>query len=68
MAAAAWSQQDLRQLLAKFGLDAKAPMSALAMELLPEPNGNFGDPLRGDLGEVRILRTSPLVPIGTDCC
>lgn len=32
----------------------------LAVETLPEPNGRFADPLGRDLGQVRVLRTSPL--------
>jgi hypothetical protein len=40
----------------------------LAVELLPEPNGGFEHPLSGDLGEVRILRTSPLSQLRRDCC
>ena len=45
-----------------------SPISALAVEVLPEPNGGFGGPLGGDLGQVRILRTSPLAPVDRDCC
>ncbi len=44
------------------GIPEETPISALAVELLPEPNGSFEDPLGGDLGQVRILRTSPLTP------
>jgi hypothetical protein len=43
-------------------------LSALAIELIPEPNSPFDDPLRSELGEVRILRTSPLVAIQGVCC
>jgi len=43
-------------------------MSVLAVELLPEPNGSFNDPLAGDLGQVRILRTSRLSAVDRDCC
>lgn len=68
MAEARWSDDALRALLAALGLDEHAPLSALAVELLPEPNGGFVDPLGGDLGDVRILRTSPLAPIQSVCC
>jgi hypothetical protein len=50
------------------GLPENTPITALAVELLPEPNGSFADPLGGDLGEVRILRTSPLAPVEKSCC
>ncbi|PWT86709.1 MAG: hypothetical protein C5B58_00990 [Acidobacteria bacterium] len=68
MAEAGWSDADLARLLAEFGLASGALLSVLAIELLPEPNGGFADPLGGDLGEVRILRTPPLSPIQTVCC
>jgi hypothetical protein len=59
---------EVRDALDQVGLPADAPISALAVELLPEPNGGFTDPLGGDLGEVRILRTSPLSALERDCC
>lgn len=65
---AAWTQDELRQRLAIFGLPENTPLTFLAVELLPEPNGRFDDPLRGDLGQVRILRTSRLVTAGDACC
>jgi hypothetical protein len=44
------------------------------VELMPAPlindGGNlnrYGDPLGADLGQVRILRTSPLTPVPTAC-
>ena len=52
---ASWSDDALHALLAPLGLPATSPLSVLAVELLPEPNGGFGDPLGGDLGDVRIL-------------
>jgi hypothetical protein len=42
-------------------------LSALAVELLPEPGSPFGDPLGQDLGQVRLLRTSPLTPVPAVC-
>jgi hypothetical protein len=68
MAETRWTNLVLRDLLAQFGLSPKTPLSVIAIELLPEPNGGFNDPLGGDLGEVRILRTSPLSPVKTVCC
>ncbi len=68
MALAGWSDAELEALLAEYGLGAETPVSALAIELIPEPNSLFDDPLRSELGEVRILRTSPLVAIPGVCC
>ena len=63
-----WSAAELDALLARYGLAKDTPLSVLAVELLPEPNGPFTDPLRRDLGEVRVLRTSPLTAIEKVCC
>ena len=65
---AAWTTADIEARLAAFGFDEATPLTALAIELLPEPNGTFDAPLAGDLGQVRILRTSPLVAVGGGCC
>ncbi|WP_433359123.1 hypothetical protein [Streptosporangium sp. CA-115845] len=63
-----WSADEVKAALDLAGLPGDTPITALAVELLPEPNGNFGDPLGGDLGQVRVLRTSPLVSVESDCC
>jgi hypothetical protein len=63
-----WSGAEVRQALHVAGVPETAPISALAVEVLPEPNGYFQDPLGGDLGQVRILRTSPLASVNRDCC
>ena len=63
-----WSGAEVRTALQRAGLPEDSPISALAIELLPEPNGSFDDPLGGDLGQVRILRTSPLSAVKRDCC
>ena len=63
-----WSGAEVQNFLELAGLPAGTPVSVLAVELLPEPNGNFNDPLSGDLGQVRILRTSPLSVVERDCC
>jgi hypothetical protein len=68
MALATWSDAQIEALLAEYGLGEKTPVSTLAIELIPEPNSPFGDPLRSELGDVRILRTSPLVAIEGVCC
>ncbi len=63
-----WSSADVLAALDLAGLAEDTPISVLAVELLPEPNSSFADPLGGDLGQVRILRTSPLSPVERDCC
>lgn len=65
---ARWDGAEMEKALDCLGLSVDTPVTALAVELLPEPNATFGDPLGGDLGEVRILRTSPLSPVERDCC
>ncbi|GAB5417588.1 MAG: hypothetical protein Crog4KO_08610 [Crocinitomicaceae bacterium] len=63
-----WNQFEISQLLQLMGLDSNTPTSILAIELLPEPNGRFDDPLGANLGEVRILRTSALYATDSLCC
>ncbi|MGI8569461.1 MAG: hypothetical protein ACR2KT_10510 [Methylocella sp.] len=63
-----WTGAEVRAALQLAGLPIDTPISVLAVELLPEPNGSFADPLGGDLGQVRILRTSPLSAVETNCC
>lgn len=64
---ASWTATEIQDLLATLGLPENLPLSVLAVELLPEPNATFHDPLGGDLGEVRILRSSPLIAVDTVC-
>ena len=64
---AIWDQAEIAARLAFLGLPADSGLSVLAVELLPEPSVVFEDPLSADLGEVRILRTSPLTPVPTVC-
>lgn len=63
-----WSDNAVRAMLAALELGPDSALSVLAIEVLPEPNAGWNDPLGGDLGDVRILRTSPLAPIQTTCC
>lgn len=63
-----WTQSEIEALLSAFGTSVDSPLSALVVEVLPEPNGWFSDPLGGDLGDVRILRTSPLTAFSDRCC
>jgi hypothetical protein len=63
-----WTGPEVEYALQVAGLPDDTPMSVLAIELLPEPNGGFNDPLAGDLGQVRILRTSRLSAVDRNCC
>jgi hypothetical protein len=63
-----WTGSEVLNALLSAGIPLSTPISALAVEVLPEPNGSFDDPLGGDLGQVRILRTSPLAAVERDCC
>ncbi|MED3354356.1 hypothetical protein P4414_04135 [Bacillus thuringiensis] len=65
---ALWQQSEIVTLLENIGLPEDTPLSILGVELLPEPNGSFTDPLGADVGQVRILRTSALYPVGNLCC
>jgi hypothetical protein len=64
--AAAWTKEEISTTLARLSFPASAPLSCLAVELLP--NGEpVADPLGTDLGTQRILRTSPLSPVPDVC-
>jgi len=67
---------DAAAALRNLSLAAESPLSVLAVELLPAsrqvlaeglPLNRYRDPLGADLGQVRILRTSPLVPVPPAC-
>jgi hypothetical protein len=62
-----WSEAEIRALLATLALPEDSPLSALAIELLPNYQRS-SDPLGSDLGSTRIYRTSPLQPAGKICC
>ena len=53
-------------MLEAYELPVDSPLSVLAIELLPEEQPPE-DPLGQDLGEVRILRASPLVKLSEIC-
>lgn len=61
-----WDETEVESLLAGLGLPLNSPLSVLAVEVLPEI-GRRGDPLGGNLGYIRILRTSPLAPVPAIC-
>ena len=56
----------MRSLLHALCLAPDAPLSVLAVELLHEAQPP-DDPLGANLGRMRILRTSPLVPVPAVC-
>lgn len=66
-AQAEWRMEEVLARLDELALDARAGLSVLGVELLPTPGFRFPDPLAGDLGEVRVLRTSTLVPVPARC-
>ena len=63
-----FSQGEIDAALRAVALPIESPLSVLAVELLPEPEVNvIPDPLGANLGQVRILRTSPLTPAPEIC-
>jgi hypothetical protein len=63
---ASWSAAEIRLMLAGLTLDGDTPLSCLAVETLPNGLPIF-DPLGANLGQERLLRTSPLVPVPAIC-
>jgi hypothetical protein len=72
-----WSENEIRALLELFDLPADTPLSVLAVEMMPRYDRYilFSDelpetvrPLSRELGQYRILRTSPLVAAPEVCC
>ena len=61
-----WAEAEIATALDAYGLPRGSPLSVLAVELLPEVEPP-ADPLGASLGEVRILRTSPLVKLTGVC-
>ncbi|MBV8139912.1 MAG: hypothetical protein JO121_30390 [Deltaproteobacteria bacterium] len=74
-ARAQFDPEDILFKLGILGLPLDSPLSVVAVEILPEPQpinpaatvDRFNDPLGADLGQVRILRTSPLTPVPEVC-
>lgn len=65
-AAAVWRQSEVEDALVSLALPLDSPLSVLAVETLPEV-GEFTDPLGSSLGQVRVLRTSLLLPVPASC-
>jgi hypothetical protein len=68
-----FSSDEIGATLGALGLPLNAPLSVLAVELIPEigltdlQQAPRADPLGASLGDVRILRTSPLVAVPPVC-
>jgi hypothetical protein len=65
-ASAHWRRSKIRAILAALALPAQSPLSFVVVETFHDL-GKISDPLGGDLGHVRILRTSPLTAIPAVC-
>ena len=63
---ARWDQKEIAGLLDRLALRRDSPLSLVAVEVRPESD-RFSDPLGADLGQTRILRTSPLTPVPSVC-
>jgi hypothetical protein len=62
-----FDQDGILNTLKILGLALDSKLSVIMVELLPEPDSPYEDPLGQDLGHVRILRTSPLTPVPDIC-
>jgi hypothetical protein len=62
------ARSDLESMLGAWDLPKDASVSAVAIELLPEPHSPYDEPIARELGNVRILRVSTLTDVGHDCC
>jgi len=62
---ATWTAAEVQLMLQRLALPRDSALSTLAVELFP--GAASLDPLGADLGHVRILRTSLLVALDTQC-
>ena len=63
---ATWSQDEILFMLAGLTLGPDTPLSCLAVETLPGGT-SVADPMGRGLGQERLLRSSPLVPVPGIC-
>jgi hypothetical protein len=63
---ASWSTSEIKLMLDGLTLGTDTPLSCLAVETLPG-GSKISDPLGANLGQERLLRTSPLVPVPPMC-
>jgi hypothetical protein len=66
VAATFWLRSRIQSILAALALPAQSPLSVIVVETFHDL-GDLFDPLGGDLGHVRILRTSPLTAVPAVC-
>jgi hypothetical protein len=64
---AAFNDQEIQTLLQNLKLAPDSPLSVLAVEVLPPRADQVSDEIGQNVGQVRILRTSPLVPVPPAC-
>lgn len=68
LAEATFPQTVIEAHLRTLGMPHNTPLGIVAVELLIEPEGRgFEDPLGADLGQVRILRSSTLHAVPSNC-
>ncbi|WP_201364625.1 hypothetical protein [Dictyobacter formicarum] len=60
-------EKEIERILSELALPLDSPLSVLAVELLPGGSTAPRDPLGTNLGQQRILRTSPLTPVPAVC-
>ena len=71
---AVFARDQIASALGRYGLPAGSPLSVLCVEVLPGPMSRWPthtsqqeDPLGSQLGQRRILRTSPLTTVPAIC-
>jgi hypothetical protein len=64
---AAFNDQEIQVSLRSLSLAPDSPLSVLAVELLPARADQIRDEMGQNVGQVRILRTSPLTPVPAAC-
>lgn len=66
-AQAVWTLSEIDERAGVLALGPNPPLSVLAVEMAPSGDEELTDPLGEDLGEMRMLRASPLVPVPARC-
>ena len=66
-AKAVFDEKSVQTSLTSLGFEGTAGLSVLAVEVMPMMETSMMDPMGGDLGRQRILRTSALVPVPASC-
>jgi hypothetical protein len=62
-----FGETEIQTILSELALPLNSSLSVLAVELLPGGTNAPEDPLGTNLGQERILRTSPLTPVPATC-